>query len=276
MLRPMPLTRTPAVDVSDRPRPLPTLDRAFDAVERALARLGVGDPGSLRSPKQVEDELSPTALPPGTLLVLNPEELAAAEIDVADTVLDERLGGVVFGTMERPPLEDDRRRRLRELAGVATAFGFVPHGQEPYAVGRVRQVRTPAELAPYRFLVADTPGFRVALVTRALPQGGFIGLWSGAAAVVEEVTQLLRRTVQQQGHAAPARARTVPERDAVASEAEVWKQAEELRAYRTVREAELRQIARAAALRGVELRRQRDGEPAPAVGAPRAANRAAS
>lgn len=264
MIRPLPLARALAPQPVERPRAFPTLDRAFDAVERALARLGVEDPGSLRSPKQVEEELSPTALPPGTLLVLNAEELAAAEIDVADTVLDERLGGVVFGTMERPPLEDDRRRRLRELAGVSTAFGFVPHGQEPYSVGRVRQVRTPAELAPYRFLVADIPGFRVALITRALPGGGVLGLWSGSPAVLDEVTSVLRRVLQQQGHMAPPKARAVPARDAVASEAEVWKQAEELRAYRTVREAELRQIARAAALRGVELRRQRDGEPASA------------
>lgn len=259
MIRPLPVSRIP--DLVERPRPFPTLDRAFDAVERALARLGVEDPGSLRSPKLVEEELSPTALPAGTLLVLSAEELSATEIDIADTVLDERLGGVVFGTMERPPVECDRRRRLRELAGVTTAFGFVPVGQEPYGVGRVRQVRTPRALAPYRFLVADTPGFRVALVTRALPGGGFLALWSGDREVVDEVVGVLRRAAQADGQQVPAQAPEVPARDAVRSSAEVWKQAEELRAYRTVREAELRQIARAAALRGVELRRQRDHEP---------------
>ena len=197
--------------------------------------------------------------------MLSAEELTATEVDIADTVLDERLGGVVFGTMERPPAACDRRRRLRELAGVSTAFGFVPLGQEPYGVGRVRQVRTPRLLAPYRFLVADTPGFRVAVVSRALPGGGFLALWSGSPEVVDEVCSVLRRAAQDDGQNVPQRAPAVPARDAVKSSTEVWKQAEELRAYRTVREGELRQIARAAALRGVELRRQRDADPRLAV-----------
>ena len=258
MLRPLPLARAVKVDPLERPRPFPTLDRAFDAVERALARLGVEDPASLASPAVVEEELSETALPQGTLLVLNPDEYAAAEVDMHDTVLDERLGGTVFGTMERPPTADERRRRLREMAGVSTTFGFLPVGSEPYGVGRVRQVRTPEQLRAYRFLVADVPGFRVALVSRALPGGGFLALWSGSPEVVNEVSHVLRRVAQIEGHAVPSRAAEVPERDVVSGEAALWKQAEELRAYRTVREAELRQIARAAALRGVELRRQRD------------------
>jgi hypothetical protein len=212
----------------------------------------------LPSPQLVEDDLSPTALPEGTVLVLNPDELLAAEVDIHDTVLDERLGGTVYGTIERPPTPDERRRRLREMAGAATAFGFLPVGAEPYGTGRVRQVRTPELLRGYRFVVADVPGFRVALVSRALPGGGFLALWSGSAEVLDEVTRVLQRVLQADGHAVPARAPAVPARDVVASSAELWKQAEELRAYRTVREAELRQIARAAALRGVELRRERE------------------
>ena len=43
----------------------------------------------------------------------------------------------------------------------------------------------------------------------------------------------------------------------VASAAEVWKLAGDLRGLREVREGELREIARAAALRGVEMRRER-------------------
>lgn len=264
MLRPLP--RPTPVDLSEaRPRPFPTLDRAFDAIERALARLGIEDPASLPTPQAVEDELSPTALPQGTVLVLSPEERIAAEVDMHDTVLDERLGGTVFGTMERPPAVDERRRRLRAMAGTATTFGFLPVRAEPYGTGRVRQVRTPALLAGYRFLVADVPGFRVALVSRALPGGGFLALWSGAPEVLDEVTGVLRRVAQADGHAVPGRAPPVPVRDVVPDSAALWKQAEELRAYRTVREGELRQIARAAALRGVELRRQRDADPRLAV-----------
>jgi hypothetical protein len=256
MLRP--IARAVSPDVLDRPRTFPLLDRAFDAVELALARLGVREPAELPSPKPVEDELSATALPMGTLLVLDPDEVDAARVDIRDTVLDERLGGSVFGTMARPPVEDARRRRLRELSSSATAYGFLPVGAAPYGVGRVLQVRSPASLAGYELLVADTPGFRVALVSRKRPEGGSITLWTGTPELVDEVLSLLRRAVRADGRALPPPAPRVPARDGVASEAEVWRQAAELRAFRTVREAELRQVARAAALRGVELRRERE------------------
>ena len=258
MLRPLPRAVSP--DLLERPRPFPLLDRAFDAVEHALARLGIDDPSTLTSPKVVEDELSATALPMGTLLVLDPDEIAGARVDIRDTVMDERLGGSVFGSMARPPVEDARRRRLRELSSTAKAYGFLPVGQNPYGVGRVLQVRTPADLAGYQFLVADTPGFRVALVTRARPEGGSITLWTGTPELFAEVLGVLRSAARHDGLALPALAPLVPVRDGVVSEAEVWRLAGELRAHRTVREAELRQVARAAALRGVELRREREAD----------------
>jgi hypothetical protein len=243
----------------ERARPFPLLDRAFDAVERALADLGIEDPAELRSPKPVEDELSQASLPVGTLLVLDPEEVASALEDIADTVLDERLGGSVFGTIQRPPAEDAARRRLREMSSQAAGFGFLPPGSAPYGVGRVRQVRTPQALADYQFLAADTPGFRVALVTRRMPNGRRIALWTGTPDLVDELLTALRRIARHDGHPVPGPAPIVPDRDAVSDDAEVWRQAEALRAHRAVREAELRQVARAAAMRGVELRRQRDG-----------------
>ncbi len=270
MLRP--LARAVSSDLLERPRPFPLLDRAFDAVEHALARLGIDDPSGLTTPKVVEDELSATALPMGTLLVLDPDEIAGARVDIRDTVLDERLGGSVFGSMARPPTEDVRRRCLRELAGTATAYGFLPVGQKPYGVGRVLQVRTPGPLAGYQFLVADTPGFRVAIVTRARPEGGSITLWTGTPELLAEVLGVLRGAVRQEGLTLPPLAPVVPARDGVASEAEVWRLAGELRAQRTVREAELRQVARAAALRGVELRREREAGQVDVLQAERAAS----
>jgi hypothetical protein len=263
MLRP--IARPVSPDLLDRPRPFPLLDRSFDAVELALARLGIADPAELRSPQEVEQELSATALPVGTLLVFDREEVEGAYVDIRDTVMDERLGGAVYGTMARPPTEDVRRRRLREMSGCASAFGFLPVGSAPYGVGRVAQVRTPAGLAGYEFLVADIPGFRVALVTRRRPEGGSITLWTGTPELVDEVLGVLRRALRADGLALPPLAPPVPPRDAVRSQAEVWRQAAELRQYRTVREAELRQVARAAALRGVELRRERDGQGARAA-----------
>ena len=46
----------------------------------------------------------------------------------------------------------------------------------------------------------------------------------------------------------------------VESQADVWAKAKDLRDYRVIREAELREIARAAALRGVQLRREREAK----------------
>jgi hypothetical protein len=273
MLRP--IARSVSPDLLDRPRPFPLLDRSFDAVELALARLGVADPAELHSPLEVEQELSATALPLGTLLVFDREEVEGAYVDIRDTVMDERLGGAVYGTMARPPTEDVRRRRLREMSGCSTVYGFLPVGAAPYGVGRVAQVRSPDALAGYEFLVADVPGFRVALVTRRRAEGGSITLWTGTAELVDEVLGVLRRAARQDGHAVQPTAPAVPARDAVRSEAEVWRQAAELREYRSVRDAELRQVARAAALRGVELRRERDTRGSGASHGPRGA-RAAS
>ena len=260
MLRP--IARPVSPDLLDRPRPFPLLDRSFDAVEMALARLGIEDPAELHSPLEVEQELSASALPVGTLLVFDREEVEGAYVDIRDTVMDERLGGAVYGTMARPPNEDVRRRRLREMSGCASAYGFLPVGASPYGVGRVAQVRCPEALAGYELLVADVPGFRVALVTRRRPEGGSITLWTGTPELVDEVLGVLRRAAREDGHVLPAPAPAVPARDVVHSESEVWRQASELREYRTVREAELRQVARAAALRGVELRRERDTQDA--------------
>ena len=183
MIRPLHSHDLPDVyaERDGRPCAFPVLDRAFDAVERALARLGVEDPASLRSPRPVEEVLSPTALPEGTLLILSPSELRAAEIDIEETVKDERLGGSIFVSLPEPEDLPARARGLRELATAAPTFGFNPSLRPAPAsrLGRVSQVPLPLHLRSYRFLLADTPGFRVAVVARALPGGGFVALWTG-------------------------------------------------------------------------------------------------
>lgn len=256
MLRPLPRAVNP--EVLARPRALPLLDRCFDSVEIALAKLGLDDTSSIVATAEIEAELSEGALPHGTLLVFDEEEVHEAFRDIRDTVMDERMGGTVYGTMLRPPADCVRRRRLREMTGTATVYGFLPVGQGPAGLGRVVQVRRPASLGDYEFLVADIPGFHVALVTRKRPSGGEITLWTGSRELVDELLAALRRAIADAGHAVPAPAPAVPARDVVTSEAEVWAMAEELRKQRVVREAELRQVARQAALRGVELRRERD------------------
>ncbi|MDA1193666.1 MAG: hypothetical protein O2894_00625 [Planctomycetota bacterium] len=264
MIRPLPHCDLPELfgEPAAYPRAFPILDRAFDAVERALDILGVEDPASLRSPRPVEELLSPTALPEGTLLVLDPAELRTAEVDVEDTVKDERLGGSVFLSLPHADELGTRARSLRELAAAATTFGFnASLNPLPVArVGRVRQVATPLHLRNYRFLLADTPGFRVAVVARALPSGGFIGLWTGEPTVLNEMRTVLAECAEAPGHSVPRAAPPVPVLDGVESERDVWKQAEDLRAFRVVREAQLREIARAAALRGVALRREREAK----------------
>jgi hypothetical protein len=255
------LTRLPTIvrpELSDRPRPFPTLDRACDAVERALARLAVEDPASLRSPRPVEDVLPPNALPDGTLLVLDADELLAAEEDILETVKDERTGGTIFAAVPDRIALIGLRRSLREAAMVAPSFLFAGDAPLPNGLTRLKRVPLTPELRGYRFLVADTAGFRVAVVARRLPGGGFVALWSGDERVLEEVTGLLRAVVAGAGYDVPEPASPVPPLEGIASERDVWRQANELRAYRVVREAELREIARAAALKGVQLRRERE------------------
>ncbi len=272
MIRPLPNYQTsnrfqdPASDA--RPRAFPILDRAFDAVERALAQLGVDDPASLRSPRPVEEALRDTALPEGTLLVLNPGELRAAEIDVEETIKDERLGGSVYMSLPHPDDFATRARSIRELATAAPTFGFnaslrpLPGPR----VGKLHQVAMPLSLRSYRFLLADTPGFRVAVVARALPGGGYVGLWTGNEQILAEMRDVLASSVEASSFEVPEAAAAVPTLEGVEAADDVWKQAAELRAYRVVREAELRQIARAAALRGVALRREREASRRAATG----------
>jgi hypothetical protein len=245
------------------PRTFPTLDRAFDAVENALARLAIPDPSALRSPRPVEEALREGAIPAGTLLVLDRDEFRTAEEDILDTVKDERgtspdaPGSAFVRVPDRLELID-RRASLRELALVAPTYLFAPDGPLPPGLTRLHRVTVPASLADYRFVVADTPGFRVALVARMRPQGGFIGFWSGDESIVDEVTGVLRSEATRSGVLVPRAAPAVPPLEGITSVQDVWNQAAELRAHRVVREAELREIARAAALKGVQMRRDRD------------------
>ncbi len=245
-----------------RSRPFPILDRAFDAVERALAELGIEAPDTLRSPRPVEDALSPTALPEGTLLILNPREVRAAEIDVEETVKDERQGGSFF--LSLPASEDlpGRARGLRELSCAATVFGFHPGPRPriPSRLGRANLLGLPPEFTGYRFLLADTPGFRVCVVQRALPGGGWIALWSGNELVLAELREVFAREATAAGLSVPKCAPDVPSLDGIDAPSDVWSQARDLRDYRVIRQAELREIARQAALRGVALRREREAK----------------
>ncbi len=240
-------------------RPFPTLDRAFDAVEGAFAQLGAIDATQIRSPRLVEELLRPTALPEGTLLVIDPDEIAAARQDIEATVKDERQGGVLYLTLPPARLLAEQARALRELAVAASTYGF--HAAEAFPagrLGRVRQVALPAALRPYRFLLADTPGFRVLLISRVTPHGGEIALWTGNADLVDEVRAVLAEPIAAAGLRAPAPAAPVPSLDGIRDAQDVWRRAAELRAFRSVREAQLREVARQAALRGVELRRERE------------------
>ena len=262
MIQPLPHSRLPDMipGLDARPSAFPRLDRAFDAIERALAQLGIEDPASLRTPRPIEEVLHANALPDGTMLVLNPTELRAAEMDVEETVRDERLGGSVFVSLPDPEELGERARGLRELGSTAVTIGFNPSLRPAPAarLGRVQQVPLPLNLRSYRFLCADTPGFRVLVVTRQLWGGGWIGLWSGNDALIDEFRDVPADVARGAGHDVPDRSPPVPPLEGVERPEDVWAQAKDLRAYRVIREAELREIARAAALRGVQLRRERD------------------
>lgn len=241
-------------------RPFPLLDRAFDAVERALESLGVGDPAKLRSPRPVEEALSPTALPFGTLVLLNPSELRAAEVDVEETVKDERSGGSVFVSLPPESEVETHKRSLRELAVSTPTFCLTPTGSLPPGYSRLRPVLSTKDLEDYHVLLADTPGFRVAVVRRRLPSGGWIALWTGNERAIAEIGRVVRALAHDAGADAPEAAAPVPALEGVDTVRDVWNQAADLRAYRVIREAELREIARQAALKGVAMRREREAK----------------
>lgn len=244
------------------PRPvLPRIEAAFRAVEDVLAGLGIDSPHTLRSPQPVEEAMEGIAALAGTLVILDPTELRAAELDLEETVADERAGGSLFVSMPSAQELTSRRVRWRDLGTAASGFAFLdafgPDASPPIGFGRFHFAPRPALLRKWRVLVADTPGFRVAILSRPLPRGGFIGLWTGNPDLVDEIAGLLRRTAAEAGHDVPAPASPVPPLLGISQEADVWRQAAQLRGLREARDTELREIARAAALRGVALRRQR-------------------
>jgi hypothetical protein len=236
---------------------LPRLSAAFRAVEGVLLDLGIDRPHTLRSPQTVEEALEGAGAMAGTLVVLDPAELRAAEIDLEETVADERAGGTLFVALPNPGEFAARRARYRDLATAATAFAFHDAEKAPVGYGKLHFAPRPKALRGWRMLVADTPGFRVAVVSRPLPAGGFIGLWSGNPDVVNEIAGYLRSQAKAAGHEVPAASPEVPALVGITSERDVWRQATSLRGLREVRETELREIARAAALRGVAMRRER-------------------
>jgi len=245
---------TPVADASPR---FPRIEAAFRVVESALRTLAIERPHELRSPALLEEALEGSPALEGTLVLVDPAELRTAELDLEETVADERGGGTFFVSVPSLAELSAHRVRYRDLGSAATGFAFIEEDVHPVGFGKFHFVKKPAGLRRWRILVADTPGFRVALVSRPIPGGGFVGLWTGAPDLVDELAGFLRQSAQAAGHAVPPPAAPVPDSLGVEDEAEVWRQAAVLRGQREVRENELREIARAAALRGVELRRQR-------------------
>ncbi len=236
---------------------LPRLHAAFRTVEGTLESLGITAPHTLPSPQPVEDALPVGGTLAGTLVILEPGELRSAEIDLEETVADERLGGTIFVSLPNPKDLVARRVRYRDLAMSSAGFAFVDGPAPTTGFGRFRFVPRPKALRRYRVLLADSPGFRCAVISRPLSSGGFVGLWTGNAGIVDEVGDLLRETARAHGHEVPDPSPAVPPILGIASPEDVRRQAAELRGLREIREQELREIARAAALRGVQLRRER-------------------
>jgi hypothetical protein len=236
---------------------LPRLEAAFRAVEATIRDIGVEAPQAMRTPQPVEDALPTSGALAGTLVILDPSELRSAEIDLEETVADERLGGAVYVSLPNPRDLLSRRVRYRDLAASAAGFAFVEGPAPSAGFGRFKFVPRPRSLRRYRILLADTPGFRVAVVSRPLSDGGFIGLWTGNPEIVDEIADVMRDAARAAGHDVPDAAPPVPPILGIASEGDVRRQAAALRGLREIREGELREIARAAALRGVQLRRER-------------------
>ena len=100
----------------------------------------------------------------------------------------------------------------------------------------------------------------IPLVRRDLPGGGWIALWTGNERAIREIGEVVRHRAAEAEVPVPDYAPEVPALEGVRTVRDVWTQAADLRAYRVVREAELREIARQAALKGVAMRREREAK----------------
>src|SRR5512141_358928 len=127
-------TASPATRLTPAPAAaLPRIESAFRAVERVLEDLGIQNPHTLRSPQLVEEALEGVAALAGTLVILDPAELRAAELDLEETVADERSGGSLFVSLPNVTELSARRVRYRDLAAAST--GFAPVDPETTALG---------------------------------------------------------------------------------------------------------------------------------------------
>jgi hypothetical protein len=164
---------------------MPRIESAFRAVEGVLEDLGIENPAALRSPQVVEEALEGMTPLDGSLVILDAAELRAAELDLEETVADERAGGSLFVSLPNLGELSSRRVRYRDLAAAATSFAFVEPGAHVLGFGRFHFAPRPTFMRRWRVLVADTPGFRVAVISRPLAKGGFIGLWTGNPDLVD-------------------------------------------------------------------------------------------
>ena len=186
---------------------LPRMEAAFRAVEMTLTSLGIDRPHTLRSPQAVEEALDGAPALEGTLVILDPAELRAAELDLEETVADERSGGTVFLSVPNPSEWATRRVRYRDIASSSAAFAFVEPGATVRGFGKLVAVPRPRMIKGWRIFLADTPGFRVVVASRPRAAGGFIGLWSGNSELVDEMADFLRRAARDSGTRSPRRLR---------------------------------------------------------------------
>ena len=146
--------------------------------------------------------------PEGTLHRLAPE-FKRAEVDLEETVKDERSGGSVFVTLPPESEIETRKRSLRELAVSTPTFCLTPTGSLPPGFSRLHEVLSTKDLEDYHVLLADTPGFRVAVVRRRLPSGGWIALWTGNERAIAEVGRVVQGYLNY--HAIPTNTHSIQE-----------------------------------------------------------------
>lgn len=138
---------------------LPRIEGAFRAVEMTLSSLGIDRPHTLRSPQVVEEALEGVSALEGTLVILDPAELRAAELDLEETVADERSGGAVFLSIPNPMEWASRRGRYRDIASSSATFAFIEPGATVKGFGKLVAVPRPRLIKGWRVFLADTPAF---------------------------------------------------------------------------------------------------------------------
>lgn len=235
---------------------LPALSAAVCAVCETFRRLHVTGDYCPRDARRIEDDLPTSGALAGTLTILDPLDVLPAEREIERTLHDERPR---FGGLYLSQIGDHLYQRWTNysaLAWLMPVFAFTEHPQRQHPGDGVRFALAPDALDGFRVVLADTPGYRVAVIGFFVRKWG-VALWTGNPQVVNEVGGALRVAARESGHAPHPPAAEAPSDCGLRSEADVRRMANVAMSERAKAQEATRELCRQAAIQGAKDRRAR-------------------